>query len=209
MHQLKFYPVGNGDTAQIVLNNGKRILLDYRHHKAAEDDKAPYIDLKTTLKRELTSEGEDSFDVVAFTHADKDHIEGSTDFFFLEHAEKYQGAGRIKIKELWVPAAMVVEKAKLEEQSDEFVILRKEARHRLKEGKGIKIFSRPPELVDYMNDNDIPYREEQFVDAGEVVSTFSLDTDGIEFFCHSPYKNISMAVVKKSETKQRSSFTFG
>ena len=34
MHQVIFYPVGNGDTCQIVLENGKRILLDYRLDEA-------------------------------------------------------------------------------------------------------------------------------------------------------------------------------
>ena len=29
MHQVKFYPVGNGDCSQIVLENGTRLLFDY------------------------------------------------------------------------------------------------------------------------------------------------------------------------------------
>ena len=53
MHQIIFYPVGNGDTSQIILDNGKRILLDFRHLKKAEDGKGPEIDLKARLKEEL------------------------------------------------------------------------------------------------------------------------------------------------------------
>ena len=125
-HKVIFYPVGNGDTSQTILHNGRRILFDFCHRDKAEDDDTPEIDLKKQLR--------DDFDVVAFTHADKDHIQGSTDFFWLQHAEKYQGKDRIKIGELWVPAAMVVESASNDEQSAEFIILRQEARHRLLEG---------------------------------------------------------------------------
>ncbi|HEV7929975.1 MAG TPA: hypothetical protein VGP12_07580, partial [Nitrosospira sp.] len=44
---------------------------------------------------------------------------------------------RIKINQLWVPAAMLLEEATLDQQSDEFVILRQEARYRLLEGEDI------------------------------------------------------------------------
>jgi len=126
MHKVIFYPVNNGDSCQIVLESGKRILLDYRQYSGAEDADTPEIDLAAQLRADLEEADRDSFDVVAFTHADKDHIEGSTEFFELLHAEKYQGEGRIKIEELWVPAAMVLESASNDEQSNEFVILRQE-----------------------------------------------------------------------------------
>ena len=101
MHKVKFYPVGNGDTSQIILSNGKRILFDFRHAKKAEGQESPEINLKKELKKELDEADRDSFDVVAFTHGDKDHIENSTEFFELLHASKYQGEERIKIDQLW------------------------------------------------------------------------------------------------------------
>ena len=106
-HSIIFYPVGNGDTSQIVLENGKRILLDYRHRKKTETGEGPEINLKSRLLTELKDAKRDYFDVVAFTHGDEDHIENSTEFFELWHASKYQGGDRIKINTLWVPAAMV------------------------------------------------------------------------------------------------------
>ena len=111
MHQVIFYPVGNGDTSQIVLENGRRILFDFRHMKNGEETETPAIDLKSALKVELEKAKRTSFDVVAFTHADKDHIQNATEFFELRHAKKYQGEGRVAIDELWVPAAMIVEEA--------------------------------------------------------------------------------------------------
>src|SRR5512134_1850507 len=103
MHQVVIYPVGNGDTCQIILENGRRLLFDYRHIKKSEDGEGPEINLKARLAEELKKAKRQSFDVVAFTHGDKDHIENSTEFFELRHAEKYQGDDRIKIDELWVP----------------------------------------------------------------------------------------------------------
>ena len=85
-HQIIFYPVGNGDTSQVVLHRGRRILFDFCHRKQAEGIDTPEIDLKKRLKGELDAAGRDYFDVVAFTHADADHILGSTEFFELQHA---------------------------------------------------------------------------------------------------------------------------
>jgi len=189
MHKINFYPVGNGDCSQIVLDNGKRILLDYRQHPNALDPTKPEINLSLSLKSELKAANRDNFDVVMFTHADNDHIEGSTEFFELNHADKYQGEGRIKIDELWVPAAMLLEEAENSKQSDEFIILRQEARYRLKKGSGIKVFSKPNELIEWMESVGIDpdTRSHLFIDAGTIVDTFNIDSDGVEFFCHSPY----------------------
>jgi len=192
-HTVKFYPVGHGDTSQIILQNERRILFDFNHSSASEDPQRPEIDLKGELKAELTAAGRDYFDVVAFTHADLDHIQGSTDFFELQHAKKYQGEDRIKIQELWMPAAMLLEKADNDSQSDEFVILRQEGRHRLLEGKGIRIFSQPQELMDWLTPKlkergeSATARDHIFVDAGTIVAGFSLADDRVEFFCHSPF----------------------
>lgn len=189
MHQVIFYPVGNGDTSQIILENGKRILFDFRHIKKAENEKSPEIDLMYRLSDELKKANRDSFDVVAFSHGDKDHIENSTDYFELRHAKKYQGDGRVKIDELWVPAAMILEIAANDEQSDEFVIWRQEARYRLKKGNGIRVFSKPDKLKDWLEENDLTLdsRRHLITDAGQVVPGFSLGVDGVEFFCHSPF----------------------
>jgi hypothetical protein len=193
LHTVTFYPVANGDAVQIVLSKGRRVLFDFCHRDKAEDPATPEFDLKTNLKDELKKAIRDYFDVVAFTHADNDHIQGSTDFFELQHAEKYQGNGRIKIRELWVPAAMLLEEAERDQQSDEFVILRQEARHRLLEGKGILVFSKPKLLMDWLvpklkeRGEASTARDHLFIDAGTIAPGFSLAADGVEFFCHSPF----------------------
>ncbi|HEY1028605.1 MAG TPA: hypothetical protein VGE28_13395 [Pseudomonas sp.] len=192
-HQVFFYPVANGDTTQIILSGGHRILFDFCHRGKSEDPATPEIDLKAQLKSDLKEADRDYFDVVAFTHADLDHIQGSTDFFELQHAKKYHGEGRIKIKELWVPAAMLLEKADNDHQMEEFVLLRQEARYRLLEGKDILVFSQPQELMDWLvpllkERGEAPdARDHLFIDAGTIVPGFTLDEERVEFFCHSPF----------------------
>lgn len=192
-HKVIFYPVGNGDTTQIVMSAGRRVLFDFRHTGKAEDSDEPEIDLKAHLKEELDNAGRDYFDVVAFTHADLDHIQGSTDFFELQHAKKYQGEGRIKINELWVPAAMLLEEADNDHQQEESILLRQEARHRLLEGKDILVFSKPQALADWLEPRlkergeSASARDHLFIDAGTIVPGFSLESDDVEFFCHSPF----------------------
>lgn len=189
MHKISFYPVGNGDTSQIILENGKRLLFDFRHQQQGEDTEHPVVDLKKQLSDELSESKRDYFDVVAFTHSDKDHIAESTTFFELLHAKIYQSDDRIKIRELWVPAAMILETAGNDEQSDEFIIWRQEARHRLREGKGIQVFSRPDKLKKWLEDNDLTVesRRHLITDAGDIAKGFTLQNDGVEFFCHSPF----------------------
>lgn len=192
-HKIIFYPVGHGDTSQVILQNGRRILFDFCHKAKSEDSETPEIDLKKRLREELREANKDYLDVVALTHADKDHIQGSTDFFWLQHAARYQDATRVKIRELWVPAAMVVDDVALDERSAEFAILRKEARHRLLEGKDILVFSKPQRLMDWLvprlkeRGESPSARDHLFVDAGTLVPGFTLDSDDAEFFCHSPF----------------------
>ena len=193
IHNVKFYPVSNGDTVQIILENRKRILFDFHHCKASEDGATKHVNLAKELREELKAAKCDYFDMVAFTHADEDHIKGSTDFFWLEHAAKYQGDDRIKIKELWVPAAMLIEEGTNDDQLKEYVLLRQEARHRLLEGKGIRVFSKPPALMDWLEPalktrgEEASARDHLFEDAGNLAQGFSLKADGVEFFTHSPF----------------------
>lgn len=189
MATVKFYPVGNGDTSLITLQNGKHILMDYRQHSLATDSTKPQFDIASDIKKTLKEAQKDTLEVLAFTHADKDHIEGSTEFFHLEHASKYQGDGRIKVDQLWVPAAMLLESVERDKLSSEFAIWRSEARYRLKNKTGIRVFSQPDELVKLVDswEMDIGDLSDLIIDAGTIVDTFSLGRDNVEFFVHSPF----------------------
>lgn len=184
MPKIIFYPVGNADTCLIALEK-KLMLCDYAAKLNPDDPDDRRIDLPEALKEDINYPLRDTIDVVAFTHLDDDHICGATEFFHLNHAEKYQGDGRVKIDELWVPAAAIVE----EGAEDEARVIRQEARHRLKEGKGIRVFSRPAHLKAWLESQGLTLesRLHLITDAGRLVPGWSKEQDGVEFFVHSPF----------------------
>jgi len=184
MHKLTFYPLGNADSCKMDIADGRKLLFDYANcHSADEDD--PRINLAEALREDLADGQRDWFDVVAFTHIDDDHIHGFSEFFYLQHAQKYQDEARIKIRELWVPAATIVE----EGLTGEAGILRSEARYRLKQGQGIRVFSRPDRLKDWLENEGIRIEDRVglVTDAGNLVPNYSKSKEGIEFFVHSPF----------------------
>lgn len=182
-HQLKFYPLGNADTSLILLDNEKKILFDYANTKT-EDDDDKRIDLPVALNKDVKNE----YDVVVFTHADEDHVKGFSDYFFLEHNKEYQEGDRKKIKDLWVPAAIILQNDK-DIKHDDGKLLKKEAKYRLKNKKGIKVFSCPDKLKDWLQAEGIKYDDVKhlIVNAGKKVPGWDKNNDGVEFFVHSPF----------------------
>ncbi|MFZ1685524.1 MAG: hypothetical protein WAU88_15510 [Candidatus Zixiibacteriota bacterium] len=184
-HKLTFFPIGNADTCLVNLDNGMRLLFDFAHCERQEDDADPRINLHDALLEELSEQDEKRIEVVAFTHADDDHIRGATDFFELDHAQKYQSSERVKISELWVPAAFICETG----LTGEGRILQKEARHRLQEGYGVRVFSRPEALRAWFDEQalDLQDRLAMISDAGTLVPSLEIARDGVEVFVHSPF----------------------
>jgi hypothetical protein len=185
MHTLTFFPLGNADCCRVDLSGGQKLLFDYANMRCADDEGDLRIDLPTELKENLKAAKRDYYDVVAFSHLDNDHVCGAPEFFFLEHAKKYQGEGRIKIKNLWVPAAVIIQDG----CEDDSKIIQAEARYRLKEGKGIRVFSRPDELRDWLKEQGLTLESRQHLmtDAGQLAPEFTLTEHGVEFFVHSPF----------------------
>ena len=181
MHKLTFYPLGNADCCLIDLNNGQKILFDFA-------DVGDSIDLPKKLRENLEDADKNSFDVVAFTHADKDHTKGFSEFFYLEHAKEYQDEDRIKIDTLWVPAAIILETSPL---TDDHRILRQEARYRLKKGEGIRVFSKPELLEDWLKKQglELKDRKDLITNAGQTVPGYDKSSEGVEFFVHTPFSD--------------------
>lgn len=185
MHTITFYPLGNADSYLIELKKGKNLLFDFANVRDPRDKEDRRIDLEAEMRKTLGDKDLDYIDVVAFTHLDDDHIHGASEFFYLELADKYQTKERIKIRELWVPAAAILEP----DLDDEARILRQEARHRLIKGKGIRVFSRPEALADWLKEQNLTLesRKHLITNAGQLVPGFDKIGDGIEFFVHSPF----------------------
>lgn len=183
---LTFFPLGNADTTIIRLANNDLVLLDYANVRDPADASDKRIDLPSALRDQLDDAGRTAFRTVAFTHLDDDHIKGASDFFWFEHSTARQSAERVKINELWVPAAAITETGV---EGDAWCI-RQEARYRLKKGSGVKIFSRPGNLADFLADAGLTVesRRHCIVNAGELVPGFSLGgPEHAEFFAHSPF----------------------
>ena len=183
--KLKFFPLGNADTTLIDLADGRKVLVDYAAMSTDEDGDRR-CDLRKELIDDLGKDNRNDIDVVCITHIDSDHCKGFGDAFWLEHARKYQSNDRIKIKELWVPAAAILE----EGVTDDARLVRSEARHRLMEGKGILVFSRPDYLKNWMKGErlDFAKRKHLIVDAGKIVPGFKMTgPEKVEFFVHCPF----------------------
>jgi len=184
MAKLNFYPLGNADSTLIELNDGRLILKDYfKVEKNGDDDKR--IDLEAELRSKLKALYRDDFDVGAFSHCDDDHCHGAENFFWLDHSTKYQGKGRIPMKEMWVPACFILEKG----LSGTAEIMQAESQYRFKKGKGIRVFGNPEQLDDWLRENkiDSATRLHLIEKAGTCVRGFNQTTGNVEIFSHSPF----------------------
>jgi hypothetical protein len=188
MHKLTFFPLGNADCCRIDLENGRKILLDYAATRDPDNGEDRRCDLSTLIREDLDQSERNNLDVVAFTHLDEDHYKGASEFFYLEHATKYQSEERVRIVELWVPAGFLLEELGSGPTS-EARLLRAEARHRFATKKGIRVFGRPRLLEKYCQDRGLSLEDREYLitDAGSIVPGFSLANDGLELFAHSPF----------------------
>jgi glyoxylase-like metal-dependent hydrolase (beta-lactamase superfamily II) len=92
--KITFFPVGNGDTSQIVLGNDRWLLFDFHHQTMSEEEGSTDFNLKKHLKDQLKAAKRDYYDVLALTHGDNDHISNSTEFFELSHAARSRRLGK-------------------------------------------------------------------------------------------------------------------
>lgn len=190
--QITFFNIGNADTTLLELADGRRVLFDYAHMKTSPDDRM--CDLPSELNKRVAGD----FSAVCFTHADRDHYNRFSEYFWLEHATKYQGEGRRKIHELWVPAALLIE-PNLEGEAG---ILRAEARYRLINKKGIRIFSRPKKFRQWCEQHkEINYDEicHLIVDAGTLIPGYNKVAAGVEFFVHSPFYSETQQIDRNNQ----------
>jgi hypothetical protein len=183
---LTFHPLGNADCTRIDLTDGKKILIDYADVRNREDRFDKRIDLPAELRANLRLARRDYFDVVCFTHLDNDHCGRAHEFFWFDHAAKYQADDRMKINELWVPAAAILEDG----LDDAARVIRQEARHRLRKGYGVRVFSRPDALKAWFIREGLSFesRSHLITDAGQTVPGYSkYGPEAVEFFIHSPF----------------------
>lgn len=188
---ITFYPEGNAECILLELGNDKRMLMDYAN---MHDSDSRYIDLANTF------DGIKLFDVVMFTHPHEDHVMGASDFFYFDHAQKYQDGKRAKIKELWISAAFLLDV----DPCEDVRVIRQEARYRLKEcnGDGVKIFAAPNSLKAWLKENDLPTDESihPIIHAGTLLKNSEHNLgDEISIFVHAPFSEDSDDVNDRNE----------
>lgn len=185
MANITFYPIGNADCCLIKTDRGDKILFDFADTKDPNNKDDKRIDLLKAVRKDVGWPDIKEIDVLAITHGDDDHVRNICDGFHLESRSDCQSDDHIKFKELWIPANLLIEVG----AKDHTRIIRQEARHRFKEKKGIRVFSRPGALEKWCLDNDIDFEDRKHLvtDAGQTVPGWSLGDHGIEFFVHSPF----------------------
>lgn len=185
MSKITFYPLGNADCCLIQTDLGQTFIFDFADMRDPEDEEDKRIPLAQSVKDDIGWPEQHEVDVLAVTHGDNDHIKGIADTFWLDHAGKYQGDDRIKVRELWVPAALIVE----EGSEDETRIIRAEARHRFLNKSGIRVFARPEHLKEWLENQgkNLKDYESLITNAGRLAPGWTKETNGIEFFVHSPF----------------------
>ena len=185
------YPLGNAETCLLELGSGAKLLFDYAAMKTDSD-----TDTRYDIKQDLSSIKE--FDVVMFSHAHDDHTKGASDFFYLDHASKYQSDTRPVIKELWVSAAFLLD-TDLQNHSDA-KILRAEARYRLKNGYGIKVFAEPDTLSDWLKSQEIDENDVSslIVHAGQILELDQKLQKELQVFVHAPFSIDSEDAINKN-----------
>lgn len=186
MPKMTFFPLGNADSILIDLANRKKVLFDYGNEGTGSDDDKR-IDLRDALWKDLKADNRLGYEVFAVTHLDNDHTCGADDYFYLDHAKKYQEGERAKIGTLWVPAGVLFESRN--DLREGARAIQAEARHRLVNNYGIRVFSRPQVLRGWLADRGIRIedRDHLITDAGNLAPELNLWTDGVEFFVHSPF----------------------
>lgn len=207
--KVHFFPLGNADTLRLDLADGRKVLIDYADMRCPDDDEDLRCDLPAELRRDLAKARRNHYDAVCITHLDEDHCKGFGDFLWLEHAKACQADDRVRMTELWVPAAAICEDG----LDGDARLVRQEARYRLKEGKGVRVFSRPARLKEWFDKNGIDFesRKHLIVDAGTLVPGYTKEGPAqAEFFVHSPFgwRQDSQTVIDRNQDSVVMQVTF-
>lgn len=189
MHKLNYFPLGKADCCRVDLANGRKLLFDYAATRNADDPQDKRCDLPSELRDDLDEADRNDYDVVAFSHLDKDHIQGASEFFWFEHDRSRQGDERVRIQEMWVPVGAILEDLPDDDDHIDHRTVQLEAQHRFRNGAGVRVFGRARALREWCERHGVPLdqRTELITDAGSVVPGFSIPDDGLEFFAHSPF----------------------
>lgn len=102
--KIEFFPVDNGDMTLLILESGKRILIDVNVRKAADDEDDETPDVIAMLRKRLRTDadGRKFVDAFLLSHPDADHCRGLERHFHLGKPEDYSKKDdKIFVRETW------------------------------------------------------------------------------------------------------------
>lgn len=203
--QIKYYPVGNGDTTLISLNNGSTILVDCNiREKSKDENDETSFNVKEDLLKSLKKIDKNPYvDVFILTHPDCDHCRGFEKNFYqgnpTEYNEKHREKNEIIIGELWVTSKLFSY-----DQSDDANVVRNEANRRKKlfDDNNSEKTKHGNKLIIVGYDGteklgNIPH----YVPSNQVDTFNGTITDLASVFIHAPFKDdLQCAESGKNET---------
>jgi hypothetical protein len=206
--QIKYYPVGNGDTSLITLEDKTTIIVDCNIRNCDNDE---IYDVKTDLLASIQRDKGIPFaDVFILTHGDHDHCRGFEKHFYTGDPQKYSEAdkreGKIRLDAMWF-SPMIAE----EHDNPDERVYQKEAERRLtlhrqndpkKDMPGNRI-----RIIGYDGNPDYKNLDHLRSTPGQIVSRFN-DKEQTLFsiFIHSPFKEHLQSEDK--EWKNQASIVF-
>lgn len=193
-HQLKFYPVENGDMSLITLSDKTTILIDcnIRQSSIGSTDPAVY-DVKSDLLKSISKRNNNPFvDVFVLTHGDNDHCRGFITNFYQGDPKKYSQKNRdaeeVIIDEMWFSPMIAEENSNNDEDVHQQEAERRLDLHRKNDtdkdlpGNRIKI-------VGYDGNKDYSDLNHLRAVPGTVVKEFNNSIKStFSVFIHAPFK---------------------
>jgi len=187
MNKIKFYPVDNGDTVLIKVEQ-TTVQID-----ANIRDNDDYYDVMSDLLEELTTDDKDRYHLNLFllTHPDEDHCRGIDDNYYLGDPDKYSDSDKdndlVIIDELMVTSMLFSEATSTPAKA-----LKKEANRRKKlwdENSDLKNKD-GNRLVMIGYDGDKKYTNVPSYIPGDTIKKINGKAMSLlEFFVHSPFKD--------------------
>jgi beta-lactamase superfamily II metal-dependent hydrolase len=210
-HKIKFYPVDNGDTTLITLNDNTSILIDCKIRTSAEDpDDTSKYDVKKDLIESIQKRNDKPYlDLFILTHPDKDHCHGFDKHFYKGNPQDYKKVNleneEIIIDELWI-TSMLFNGA----ENDDAKSLKKEAERRRKLWTDDDSNKNKPgnkiRMIGY--DGDKKFEKTPASIPGELINEINGSPKSMfEIFIHSPFKQTLITATSEKD-KNYSSIVF-
>jgi len=188
-NKIKYYPVNNGDTSLITLDDNSTILIDCNIREGEKDSDGNNIyKVKDDLIESIQKRKNNPFvDLFILTHPDQDHCLGFNKSFFRGNPDEYSDKNRnndeIIIDEIWVTSMLF--KLDLSDDANSIrneVNRRKKLKGQDKDKRGNRL-----RLIGYDEDNKF---EDviQYTPGNEINYINEKTYNKFSFFIHAPFK---------------------